>query len=327
MEGEAVPSQTILQHPSRAGFLRRALTALSAIILFAGAARGAGTQLRVTSARVNLRCKPGLGGEVVYVASRGELLTAVKDTNGEWVEVVAPRGASLYVYAELVRNGVVAVPTLQARSRDGIDHQTVCVLKRGDKVTGRGKVGDWLKIAPPRGCTLWIAGKYVEPPEAPKKKPPPVVKKAPPKPPTPPPPPRPPMLPPPPPKPPLPEEDTGRVTKMWKDPIHTVAPVRVEKPRGVLFDSGELVGSEEQGLAATHTGTLRKAGPVFRRPSAYCLIDRDSRRRAVTQCYVLGSARQLAALVGGRMRIEGAEYWLQGVRHPVLVPKRIYRKK
>lgn len=295
-----------------------------AALLSAGSAHGANTQLRVTTSRVNLRCKPGLGGEVVYVASRGELLTAVKGAGEEWVQVLAPKGATLYVYAELVRNGVVAVPTLQARSRDGIDHQTVCVLRRGDKVAGRGRAGDWLKIAPPRGCTLWVAGKYVAPPEPPKKKPAPkpkpkqkpvVAVRPPPK----------PVTPPKPPKPSKPATDFRRGTA-WKAPIHTTAPARRAGTAGAVFASEELVRSREQGVAAIYTGTLRRSGPVFRRPSAYCIMDRDGRGRGFTQCYILGSDRQLAGLLGRKMRIEGSEYWLQGVRHPVVVPKRIYRR-
>ena len=302
--------------------MRTAAILSLALVLPATGVPAAGTQLRITAARVNLRCKPGLGGEVVYVASRGELLTAVKGAAGDWVEIVAPRAANLYVYAELVRDGVVAVPTLQARSRDGIDHQTVYVLKRGDKVTSRGRVGDWVKIAPPRGCTLWVSGKYVESADAPPKAPPApkpqrVVSR--------PPAPRPPS-PPPAPKPPQPAGDPPRTTVSWKTPIHTVAPTRRASKKGGVFDEDELVGSKEQGMAASYSGTLRRSGPVFRRPSAYCIIDRDNRGRGVTQCYVLGSATQLAAMLGRQMRVEGAEYWLQGVRHPVLVPKRIYRR-
>ena len=94
-----------------------------------------------------------------------------------------------------------------------------------------------------------------------------------------------------------------------------------------LFDESELVSSRQQGTAKQYSGMLLRAGPVFRRPSPFCIIDRDGRGRGVTLCYVLGSVRLLSAMVGRRVRVEGAEYWLQGVRHAVLVPERIYKQK
>ena len=130
----------------------------------------------------------------------------------------------------------------------------------------------------------------------------------------------------PPPKPPKPGAESGPALPIWKAPVHTAAPSAARRGEVAVFAPEELVGSKEQGVAASYSGTLRISGAVYRRPSPYCLIDFDGRGRGVTQCYILGSSAQLAALLGGRMRVEGTEYWVQGVRHPVLVPKRIYRK-
>jgi len=42
-----------------------------------------------------------------------------------------------------------------------------------------------------------------------------------------------------------------------------------------------------------------------------------------TVCYLWGNDEQLDGLRGRRLTIEGREYWLQGLRHPMLVVERI----
>ncbi len=80
-----------------------------------------------------------------------------------------------------------------------------------------------------------------------------------------------------------------------------------------------LVG---QGRAAVYEGTLTRGGLLLIRPSRFRIVERG-RGRVVTLAYVMGNEPQLESLVGRELTIHGREYWLQGIRHPVLVAERI----
>jgi hypothetical protein len=61
---------------------------------------------------------------------------------------------------------------------------------------------------------------------------------------------------------------------------------------------------------------------VIGRPSRYRLT-RSQGHTHETVCYVKGNEAQLQSLLGKSLMIKGREYWVQGVRHPVLVPEQI----
>ena len=93
-----------------------------------------------------------------------------------------------------------------------------------------------------------------------------------------------------------------------------------------VLEGKKLVSSVEQGKSVYYVGTLRPAGYVWKRPGKFRLTRKDSRGRAVTSCYVLGNESQLAGLRDSLLRVVGKEYWIQGVRYPVVVPEQIIQK-
>lgn len=89
----------------------------------------------------------------------------------------------------------------------------------------------------------------------------------------------------------------------------------------------ELLSSRQQGRQVQYLGVLRPSALVWRRPSKYRLVrSRNEKSPAVTVCYVLGNEDQLASLVGRTLVIHGLEYWVQAVRHSVVVPEKIIKK-
>jgi len=303
---------------SRPNFGLASVASASILLCLVGRADATREEVRVTGDRVNLRAGPGLKYEVVGQLSRGDVL-AVGTREGDWAEVSTPEHVDLWVYGELVKEGVVAVSRLRVRGGPGINYKPVARLEKGDRVTVRGEKGDWVKIAPPPGATLWISCEYVRlasethpvpavtrpivekrertvsPPSRPKK--PVVVAKTPPA--------------------PKPSTATGEAGKP------EAARPRPAAPSSEVLLRRKLVPSGEQGRFVDVAGALRRAGWVWNRPSGYRLVKHDNRRRPFTVCYVLGDAARLDPLVGRSLRISGRRYWVQGVRYPVVAPQTI----
>lgn len=264
--------------------------------------------VRVTGHRVNLRAKADDNAEVVGQVDQGDRLLA-RSTADEWVEIVPPESVDFWVHRDFVADGVVIVPRLNVRAGPGINYTVVGTVDRGATINARGDFGDWLKIAPVPNGSLWISSEFVEPvkPEKPKAvrpEPPPAPKPVPP--------------PPPAPAPPKPVEPPAPVVR----PVPPAPPPPEVRPPPPDLD---LIPLRGQGDAVEVEGVLRPAGFVLGRPSRYRLV-RFKGHITETICYVRGNERQLETLVGQRLLIRGREYWVQGVRHPVLVPEQIVHR-
>ena len=277
---------------------------------------GAPWEVRVTADSVNLRAAPGMGGEVVSQVSDGDILTAEKE-EGEWVQVVPPARVDLWVYAELVEDGVVAVPKLRVRAGPGINYKPVGRLDAGDLVVVKESRLGWLSIAPPPGSFLWIHRDYIEPLAVASSEPGSVsvaprfaseieiVRK--------------------PPKPGFP------VTVSVKPRADGAAQIRknanVSQTETSIESSSRRktpVAGDIAGRRVEVTGILGPTGgPVWRRPGSYRLVKRDRYGRAVTACYITGNDARLAEMAGRSVRIIGTEYWVQGVRYPVVHADRL----
>ena len=115
-------------------------------------------------------------------------------------------------------------------------------------------------------------------------------------------------------------------------PSHTPdAPPKVSPPargqsrpaRPDVLSGVPLVRGRDQGASVTYQGVIAHIGPVWRCPSSYALLRRDAHGRAVRVCYVIGNPSKLRSLTGSMVTMDGAEYWIEGVRCPVVVPDRL----
>jgi len=296
----------------------KAVFIVVACLLALNVRAGQRVELRVIADDVNVRAAPTTRAEVVCQVSRDDIVHACGAPDGEWVEIVPPDSVDLWVYGELIRDGRIAASKVRVRAGPGINYTAVGTLAEGTKVLVRGGQGDWFKIAPAVGCSLWISGQYVSAGADEKKaaKPPPAAvsdrSKAP----------APagkPVR-----KPPMPASRT-RVSRKQVQGRGTTA---MSKPTALPArpPAGRLLDSVEQGREIRYSGIIRPSGLVWSRPSKFRLVVYDSKDRPVTKCYLLGNEKQLESLTGRRVTLPGKEYWMQGVRQPVVAAERIIVK-
>ncbi|MDI6775481.1 MAG: SH3 domain-containing protein [Verrucomicrobiota bacterium] len=292
------------------------LAALVGLVSAFHSAPALGEKYTVTADRVNLRASPGPETKAMGQVARGAVLEgAGAETNG-YVAVVSPESVDMWVFGELVKEGAAIVGKLHVRAGPGINYQTLGRLEKGEQVTVREEWNDWLKIAPPPHCKVWVSTNYVAagrgalspptggedtaaPPKPPKPyyltgAPPPFRTSGPPQP--------------------------GPAAAATS-PAPSVQPVSTAIPAALAGRA--LVSGVVQSRQVSHEGRIRLAGLIWRRPSKYRLVREDEKGRSVTACYVLGNDEQLSAFEGRAIVIHGREYWLQGVRFSVVIPDRI----
>jgi hypothetical protein len=288
-------------------------------VLAAGIAAGqTENQVKVIGQRINLRARADVQSEVVGQAADGDILVA-KSFQDDWVEVAAPDAIDLWVQRDFLKENVVTASKLNIRAGAGINFTVVGNLGKGDVVTLRGDFGEWVKIAPTPGSSLWVNRAYVQVLQ-PEKAKPPVV------------------------------EAPAKPAVAVSEPIAPSKPgevVATATPGSVVMPSGAgarsvvtekpgtpvtkvppdlvLIPLEGQGRVVQRDGYLQLSGFVLRQPSRYRLVQQTG-RRVDTICYVRGNSAQLGSFVGQRLLIRGREYWVKGVRHPVVVPEQIIPK-
>lgn len=380
-------------------------TAFALLALASGVSPALADRVRVTGDRVCLRAMAQPDAEVVAQVSTGDELEVLSGLDSAWVQVVPPPSADLWIFAELVQGDQVVVSKAQVRAGAGLNFNVVGTLRRGTPVKDRGRVGDWMKIAPPEGTSLWVSREFVEilassappvppppptpvAPEIPSVQPipaptplvpavpatvPPAAAPETPSDAMPAPDPRYPVVPPeeaPPPEPeavlaptlPVPvaptavpsaspppaiptppplaiTPDPAPSTEGWEQPNPSV-PGQPSRPR-VLFP--QQAPAEEatvgparipadrlsprfvQGKPGRYEGQLSGAGAIFYTPGKFRLVTLNQAGRAETVCYVLGSERQLNALLGSRLAINGPVYWFRSTQYPTVLAEQIQR--
>lgn len=260
-------------------------------------------EARVKTDRVNLRARAEATSEVVGQASFDERL-AVQQVQAEWVQVVPPDRIDLWVHRDFVKDNASTVDRLNIRAGAGINYSVVGALERGARVDVRGQFGEWLKIAP-SNSSVWISRELVDlvypdgkAPATPAATPAPSV------------------------LPPAPEA-AGAMGTLELGPVR--APTATPGGTAAAPADLRLVPLEGQGRLVQREGELKPAPFVFGRPSKFRLVTRDGAQLA-TLCYLRGNSEQLTSLLNQRLLVRGREYWVQGVRQPVIVLERIERR-
>ena len=297
------------------------------------------TKVRVTGNNVNLRSEPKSNAEILKQVSVGVELDARFSTHvsglivDEWVRVTPPQEVNFWIYSALVENGEVNVAKAQIRSGAGLTFSVVGQVERGTKIVERGRVGDWIKIAPPEGTYAWISGKFVE-----------VVA---------------PPPPPPPPPPPQEEEKQEMPAEVFTEDSPQEVPADFsdelvefpgekqpladpEHPNRTAFgrnrpdtttntttsavNKDRLSSGVAQGKLGRFSGQLAKAGATGTSPSRYRLMAREDGVMVVV-AYVLGKEDQLESLLDKQMTIEGPIYWFRFNKDPAVLAEQIHLRK
>lgn len=289
-------------------------------------------KVRALKDNTNLRAKPALNVEVVGQVSANQELT-IKSMDAEWVEVVAPTNIDFWVLGDYLKDGVVVCRQMvNVRAGPGINFSVVGQLANGAKLEVRGSLTDWIKVAPPEGCSLWVARPLVEiVPAAPVRvqpiKPPavePAAARAPDK-----------------------ETSPGRTvpaeakkqegretprpaavtnafpaSKPGEDQTGVEKGTTAVKPPADL----DLIQDVGQGQWKQYEGVLRAKNFLVRSPSSFRLVAEDQDGSSHTLCFVKGNYAQLNALLFRELIISGRQYWVRRHSYPVLVPEKIILK-
>lgn len=285
------------------------------------------TRVKVLKNNCNLRAKPLVTSEVVGQVSENDILAA-KTLDKDWVEVVPPTNVDLWVLGDYVKDGVInCLQKVNVRAGAGINFNIVGQLPQGEKVDVRGTHTEWVKIAPPPECSLWISRALVsvvpltemEPVKLEQVKAEPVV----------------PLLPPAsagavvPPSKPEPEVKQPIPSHQAVVPIVPALSSPAPAQDAMFFPPPglDLVSATGQGRWREVEGLLRPKDFLFRAPSDFRLINCDGgNKNSETICFVKGNYAQLKALMYRHLIIRGREYWVKRQKHPVLVPEQIVLK-
>lgn len=331
------------------------LSAALALLLAAPTVLAQST-VRVTGDRVNLRAAPAVG-DVVAQAAYDDRLTVV-NLGDEWVEVLPPASASLWVSKEYVTpQNTIGANRVNVRAGNSLNYNVVTVLTLGTPVTPLEELEGWVRIAPPEQAHLWISREFLEVlpdhPEAPA----PAVLAAAPSAPLPPPPadsaaveaPAPaPSTPLPAPKPrntartkprvstptpdailasadpnPAPVAPAARVTPIVapSTPVADDAPGEIPLPPPSDL---HLVPLDGQGKTLEFEGILRAAPLINEAPTHFRVVRWQNNRWQVL-CHVYGEAAKFRHLKDEQVRVRGRVYWIQKAAAPVLCPEWIQK--
>ena len=285
-------------------------------LVVAGVLSAAAGEVAVRRPGAVLRVAPAPDAEVVARVEKGQTLATDGEGTEDWLKVTVP-GTEGWVYAELVREGTVAVPKLLVRSGPGIKHPEVGEVTQGETLLVKERRNDWLCIAVPSRTPLWIERTYLAAPAAAAVAAPAAASSE---------------TAPPAPKASAPATPAGRIVvdTARSGPVPSGTQARAEQlarsraarsPAAAdsVLEGRSLVESKPQGEAVTYQGKVRPSGTLWARPSRYRLVQYDDTGRARTVCYLSGEEASLERLTGRTVRVSGQAYWLQGVRHPLVV--------
>ena len=131
--------------------------------------------LRVTADEVNLRSRPDANSVPVTRVPNGTILRAAGSDAYGWYRIIPPDDVFSYVSAEYVdrrsaTEGIVSVRSGTLRVRvgsllselDPLQSEVQALLDRGATMKIVGEQGPWLKIVPPSGVYVYVAGQHVE---------------------------------------------------------------------------------------------------------------------------------------------------------------------
>jgi uncharacterized protein YgiM (DUF1202 family) len=311
---------------------------LAALLLGWSAGAADEVTVTVTGNRVSLRAAPDLNSVLLDRAMSGDKLVLVDNSNRDWVGVLPPESVDLWVVGEYIEGGIVVPEKLNVRSGPSLSHSIVGVVTNGTRVTVRGELAEWARIAPVAGTKVWISRKYApvvivqqrsaaKPPQEPavvieavseSKSPqePAVVIEA-------------------------------NATKEMESTLamgqtESVKTVRRLAAKKVIIEDTEAGVSpnvmlpdptKEQGVELVFSGVLLPTDGVFYkldRPDQkkdmqsadgvfYQLVNTDG----AAVCYVRGNTRQMKELDGRKLTITGPAYWAKGMNIPIIRPDQI----
>jgi uncharacterized protein YgiM (DUF1202 family) len=303
---------------------------LSGVLVSLGsAAEPPPIRVAVTGDRVCLRAEPLDRAEVVCQVSTNDTLEAY-DLSAEWVPVVPPVSAVMFVSAAWVSNGVVTGNDVYVRCGPGQNYPPLGYVQKGDRVGVRGNDGAWLRVAPPPGVMLWVNRRYVSQrdtvppqplvvagiPSSPDSKGQPYDNRC-----------------------------GGEPAKVGAEvanpPLAAVSgkgnkadisptlssrevssgPENVSEaisPVTVVSETAVVIPSDSAQCLPVYIGIVDRCEWLIRRPADYRIIRQGTKDRQTTVCFVSGESEQLRRLQGKSVRVSGIPLGMHDTRIPIV---------
>lgn len=242
-------------------------------------------KVKVTGDRVSLRAAPEPGAVLLSRAMAGDELVLKDNSHPDWIGVQPTETVDLWVNSEFVSTNTVLAELLNIRSGPSLSHSTVGTAHKGDTLTVRGEIAQWLRIAPTSNTVVWISRKYAEIPGAAVAAP-------------------------------LTVQETQTVAQIFSEP--TVADILIAAASTATNMPNKLKVdlSKQQGVTGTYYGVLQPSGNML-----YKLV--DDHFTDITVCHVYGNKPQMLTFTGMKIEITGKAYWVEGKDLPVVIPTRI----
>jgi uncharacterized protein YgiM (DUF1202 family) len=146
----------------------RTFCLLAAALLLGSRARAADLPCwgLLTGDNVRVRSGPTLNHRDMGLLEKGNLaLVQDLSDDGRWLRIVPPKTADVWIFAKYVDvrgdRGVVNGDKVRVRVRPELTGEVVNQVNKGARVKVKGRKGDWLKIAPPKGTVAWVSTEYV----------------------------------------------------------------------------------------------------------------------------------------------------------------------
>jgi len=282
-------------------------------------------RVAVTGDRVCLRAGPLDRAEVVCQVSTNDTLVAL-DLSAEWVPVVPPGSAAMFVSADWVSNGVVTGGDVYVRCGPGANYPPLGYVQKGDRVEVRRREGAWLQVAPPPGVRVWINRRYVSPLVSEPNQPLTAADKSAPA--------------------PIPgiqsvenrtvAESAHRSAEsahLLAASVSTAAPPaalrqavtgvpervsEVVRSAPVVQEAPVVVPLDASACLPVYSGLVDRCEWVVRRPTEYRIVRRDSKNRLTTVCFVSGKPEEMRRLLGRSVRVSGVPLGMHDTRIPIV---------
>ena len=141
----------------RARLFLVAVLLVSGMVCGQGVSTGAKAFVRGIEGTLPVYAATNVPLEAVAVVPGDAVLTVLGTLSDDlWVPVAPPDAVSVWIYRDLVRDGVTRADKCQVRSGAGMTYRPVASLEQGVPVEVRGRYGDWLRIKPPPEVRFWV---------------------------------------------------------------------------------------------------------------------------------------------------------------------------
>jgi len=115
---------------------------------------------RTTGSNINIRAKPNTYCEVISQLHKNQEVQVIAETQ-EWVTIVLPKKATVWVRSENVADGAVIGDRVQGLSGPGDNFTPVCTMKNGEKVKVRETMANFTGIEAPENAIGFVSRQFV----------------------------------------------------------------------------------------------------------------------------------------------------------------------